>query len=132
MDKLESQQSAAEFMRLAIPLMNKYGISVLPENYAVWYQYVSGENADLTQAIDDYLQSHASIDDKVTYDFYQRFVGPDKDQSQLLALRQSLRSLVEEALEQTTAGVSAASGLNGQMADIRGIMQKTDWYFSCF
>ena len=46
---------SSEYLRLALPLMSKYKVPVTPENYAVWYEYVSGANIALTEAIGQLL-----------------------------------------------------------------------------
>ena len=43
-ENLNLHQQAAEYMRLAVPLMTKYGIAMTPQNYAVLYEYVAGSN----------------------------------------------------------------------------------------
>ena len=53
---MTDHHTVAERLRQALPLMSRHGISVTPVNYAVWYEYVSGENDDLRIAIDDLLQ----------------------------------------------------------------------------
>jgi diguanylate cyclase len=51
----EDKDKVAEYMRLALPLMTKKGVPMTPENYTVWYEYVSGKNAALSAKIDEYL-----------------------------------------------------------------------------
>lgn len=117
MQESDSQNTSAEFMRLAIPLMNQHGISVTPQNYAVWYEYVAGTNLPLKEAIDTHIIKQGSIDDTRTKELYGYFLESGKEQHDLIMLRQELRRLVEEVLVQTTKGVEAASGVAEQLAD---------------
>lgn len=41
MDYEELADKAAEYMRLALPLMKRHGVPMTPDNYAVWYEHVS-------------------------------------------------------------------------------------------
>ncbi len=107
MDK--NPQQSAEYMRLAIPLMNQYGIALTPENYTVWYEYVAGNNLLLNEEIDKQLKSINSFSDKETQDIYNRFLSPGKEQVKLAKLRQELRRLIEELLGFTTNGANAAA-----------------------
>ena len=45
----------AEKLRLALPLMTRYGIPPTPENYAVWYHYVLDDKPLLKDLIDGLL-----------------------------------------------------------------------------
>ena len=45
-DRLTTE-TAAEYLRLALPLMSKQRVSTTPRNYAVWYTYV--DRADLDE-----------------------------------------------------------------------------------
>ena len=57
---------SSEYLRLTLPLMSKYKVPVTPENYAVWYKYVSGGNLALTQVIDELIEDEQSISEEVT------------------------------------------------------------------
>ena len=113
----EDQQKSAEYMRLAVPLMNKYGITMSPENYAVWYEYVSGSNAELNEAIEKHLSQFADIDNGLTRELYKHFLSADKDKLKLVTLRNELRKLLEDVLGYTTNGVAEASVVTEQLAD---------------
>ena len=56
--------------------MSKYKVPVTPENYAVWYKYVSGGNLALTQVIDELVEDEQSISEEVTSSLYKRFFDP--------------------------------------------------------
>ena len=43
MSQKTSKDEAAEFLRLTLPMMSKYQIPVTPANYAVWFDYTSGD-----------------------------------------------------------------------------------------
>ena len=61
MDYTEYEERTAEYMRLAISMMKKHGIAQTPANYAVWYEYVSGNNANLMDALDEQLAEHGQL-----------------------------------------------------------------------
>ncbi|OUR64926.1 GGDEF domain-containing protein [Methylophaga sp. 42_25_T18] len=67
-------QKASENLRLALPLINKHKTPVNPVNYAVWYEYVSGENQQLNSAIDTRLNKNEAITDEITQYLYEKFV----------------------------------------------------------
>ncbi len=67
---------SSEYLRLTLPLMSKYKVPVTPENYAAWYEYVSGGNLALTEIIDDLIQKDKSVGEEVTSRLHKRYVDP--------------------------------------------------------
>ncbi len=108
MEYEEYKEQASEYMRLAIPIMKKYGIAMTPANYAVWYEYVAGSNIALTDAVDLHIEEHGSLNDSQSADLYQRFFEREKDQTALLEMRQDLRRVLEEVLSYVSNGVNAS------------------------
>jgi diguanylate cyclase len=108
MDYNEYQEKAAEYMRLAVPLMNKNGVAMTPANYAVWYEYVSGGNAALIDAVDVLIDGNERLTDKQSRALYERFFDREKDQAALLEMRQDLQRVLSELLNFVSTG-SAAS-----------------------
>ncbi|NOQ81142.1 MAG: diguanylate cyclase [Methylophaga sp.] len=70
----EKSEKAYENLRLALPLLNQHKAPVNPVNYAVWYEYVSGENSVLSHAVDALLKSDGSITDEATQHLYEKYV----------------------------------------------------------
>ncbi|GAB6044246.1 GGDEF domain-containing protein [Endothiovibrio diazotrophicus] len=95
-------------MRNAIPLMTRYGLSVTPRNYAVWYEYVSGENGDLREALDRYIKAEQPIDDELCDRLYLRFVS-GVDETRLATVQAEIRRLVEELRDAIVAAGGDAS-----------------------
>ena len=94
----DDTEKAGEFTRLALPLMSKFKIPTDPVNYAVWYEYVSGQNKDLKQAIDDILGQYAAVPLEMCEDLYRRFLAPT-DSTELEQIRESLRRVLAELLQ---------------------------------
>ena len=46
------KEEAEEFLHLSLPMMDKYCSPVTLNNYAVWFEYVSGVIQPLRQSID--------------------------------------------------------------------------------
>lgn len=67
-------QQASENLRRALPFVNQHKTPVNPVNYAVWYEYVSGDNAELIGAIDTRLQKGEPITAEVTQYLYEKYV----------------------------------------------------------
>ncbi|NQZ54074.1 MAG: GGDEF domain-containing protein [Piscirickettsiaceae bacterium] len=130
MEYSEYQEQAAEYMRLAIPLMRRYGIAMTPANYAVWYEYVSGNNISLTDAVEQHIDEYGQLSDKQSAELYQRFFDREKDQTELLEFRQNLRHVLEEILNYVNNGVGITKKSNKQLmqslAKLHPEMQQQD------
>jgi diguanylate cyclase len=110
------QEESAEYMRLAIPLMTKHKIAMTPQNYAVWYEYVSDANMQLSETIDIDLAGHGTFSNQRTIELYDRFLAPDKVELNLIDQRADLRRLLQEIQKFAQTGSSLASQSTDQLA----------------
>ncbi len=111
----DEAQSASENLRKALPLLNKHKTPVNPVNYAVWYEYVSGNNQDLTTAIDQRLSKNEPITTELTQKLYEKYVLMGMPE-RLEKTNSGMKIVVDNALEnlskaESTTG-SALTGLN--------------------
>ncbi|MCG8635555.1 MAG: hypothetical protein MI863_17100 [Desulfobacterales bacterium] len=56
MNYTENTPKAGEYLRLTLAHIAKHNLSANPVNYTVWYEYVSGKNLKLKQAVDFLLE----------------------------------------------------------------------------
>jgi diguanylate cyclase len=118
MEYNEYQEQAAEYMRLAIPLMRKHEIAMTPANYAVWYEYVSGTNIALKDALDEHIDEHGRLTDKESRELYERFFDREKNQTALLEMRQDLKRVLAEVFSFVSTGVVATEAISSNLVDI--------------
>ncbi|AFJ01295.1 GGDEF domain protein [Methylophaga frappieri] len=102
-------------MRLAISMMKKHSIATTPANYAVWFEYVSGNNADLMRAMDDVLAQHGSLTDQQSKQLYEQFFDREKDRSTLLQIRKELGNLLKQVLNVVYSGVNSSDNSHYQL-----------------
>ncbi len=93
MDELMSIEETAGYVRLALPLMARLGIPMTPRNYTVWYQYVSGKNKDLHEAIDSMIARKEAFFEEKNQELYQHFCATE-DESTLREIRKDLRQIM--------------------------------------
>lgn len=115
MDYTEYEERTAEYMRLAISMMKKHGIAQTPANYAVWYEYVSGNNANLMEALDGELATHGQLTEQQSRDLYERFFDREKDRNALLEMRQEMGRLLKQVLNFVYTGVNTTDKSNNQL-----------------
>ncbi|MDA8151091.1 MAG: GGDEF domain-containing protein [Nitrospiraceae bacterium] len=94
----ESKISSAEIFRLVLQRMTELGFSFTPIHYAVVYEYVSGINPGLSDALDTLVKSGILPSDKDVENLFLRYVAPEY----VLPLndhRDSLTKEIQELLE---------------------------------
>lgn len=98
----ESFEQAAEYVRLALPLMAKHAIPASPQHYTVWYEYVTGRNPVLQEAIEEALQErpHSLSPEFSAGLFEQHFRQAE------MQLAESLRNEVRERIARIHEQVS--------------------------
>lgn len=85
---------AAEYLRLTLQFMTRYGIKTHPNNLQLCYEHASGENPALRKDVDNHLTQNIPLSEAVCQELYRRhFV---QDDPTLEHLRQELRRMVLE------------------------------------
>jgi len=115
MDYSEYEERTAEYMRLAISMMKKHGIASTPANYAVWYEYVSGKNATLMDALDQEIEQNGRLTEKQSQVLYERFFDREKDHAAMLEMRQELGRLLKQVLNYVETGTSTTGKTNNHL-----------------
>jgi diguanylate cyclase len=83
----ESVEESMAYVRQVMPLMVKHSAPMNPTSFAVWYEYVSGSNPQLAEAIDTALKNKVVLNAETTELFYRRFIADlDEESANLLAL----------------------------------------------
>lgn len=73
MTKIDSLEKSSEYGKTAITLMMKFGISATPENYRVWYTYASGQNHNLTRAINIVIDNKHEFSEEICTELVEQF-----------------------------------------------------------
>ncbi|MCV2369202.1 GGDEF domain-containing protein [Roseateles oligotrophus] len=70
----DSMARSAEHLRAALPLMTKQRAALHPTSYAVWYEFVSGRNPRLNQALQIHTAGGNTLDEQQTWAMYREHV----------------------------------------------------------
>ena len=97
--KPESLEKSSEYLRLALTYMGQHSIPVTPTNYAIWYEYVSGKNPNLINAIDKRMKSLRPFSNEFNEDVYQKFIVDEQRQRSTRVLTK-IRSMLSEISKQ--------------------------------
>ena len=69
----ENYEFAADTATNAIALMKKLGIPWNPRNFMIWYEYVSGRNAELERAVGDVASGEETFTQHRSDEIYAQF-----------------------------------------------------------
>ncbi len=105
MEYTESAEQAAEYVRLALPMMAQHNVAPNPMNFAVWYEYVSGRIPELRKFVDEILGNGANLSADTQRELYRRFLAEANE-----ALVEEMRNAVRRLIAQVAAQVLESSG----------------------
>lgn len=92
----DSVAKSAEYLRLALPLMTKQRSALHPHSYAVWYEFVSGRNPRLAEALAEQTRDGLGLTEAQTATLYQHHVAkPGLDPEEAKRVSDSLSRVLE-------------------------------------
>lgn len=112
----DSKEYSAELLRLVLPQMSAQEAAFNPLSYAVWYEYVSGINPDLTKAVDVIIDDSKVLGDADVQTVYQRFIA-DRDDSMTEKLQAELRRVMDEMMQQAQSTAKQAEKYGNELAE---------------
>lgn len=101
MSNQETREEINGYLRLALPLMAKHNIPVTPKNYAIWFKYVSGSDAALTETIDELISQDKKFQGAINDDLYWKFCA-EKDEHELKKLREDIQQVILAILNEVS------------------------------
>ncbi|MFT7372870.1 MAG: diguanylate cyclase [Oleiphilaceae bacterium] len=102
MSNTDDISKAIALLKQTLPEMNKRNIPTTPENYAIWYEYVSGKNTKLVDAIHLLDKQHASFSDNVLSELYITHIA-NAHQAAVNQLSGSVKKIINDFLIKITA-----------------------------
>jgi diguanylate cyclase len=127
--------TAAEYLRLALPLMARHAVPATPNNYAVWYAYVCGENPALRAEIDRLVAEDSVFDAELCARLHRQYLG-GQDIHNIEKVRSNLNqilydvgnSLIEvgndaHAFEGTLDGFVTEVAESGDLTEVRELLE---------
>ncbi|WP_042013582.1 GGDEF domain-containing protein [Aeromonas fluvialis] len=94
MSKDTFAQSAA-YLKQAVPLMIKYQIPTTPDNYHLWYNYVSASMPELNQAIEQAIKQQGTCSLTTCERLYHQYLAAQGEQ-QMEAMKLNLAAMASE------------------------------------
>jgi diguanylate cyclase len=101
MNNISLLEQTRQYIRIVLPLMSQHNIPITPQNYTVWYKYVSSGEKELTKAIDTMIREGSPFTDEANEDLYQQFCVV-KDDGEMRKIREDLKQVLLTILHEVT------------------------------
>lgn len=81
-----------ELARHALDLLTRQKVPATPQNYEVFYTYVSGQNAELTTLLNSYLRDRKELSEQMMTSLHARFFPKQQMDSEVLEVGDQLQT----------------------------------------
>ncbi len=88
---------AIVLLKRTLPEMSKRRVPVTPENYTVWYEYITGNNPQLAKAINSHIAANLTFTDEFNAFLYKNYIESAKS-IEIEKIQLEVRKLIEELL----------------------------------
>jgi len=98
---------ASRYVKLAIPLMIKNGVTPNPCNFALWYVYVANRDLELKSSVNQILEDKKEFSQEVSRDLFRKYIIKNEVNLQE-NLQESLKTILYELVnnvEKTQNGI---------------------------
>lgn len=91
----KKRDESGEILRLAIQKMAGHPAAFTPFNYAVWYEYLTGINPPLSEAVNRVFEEGKKLDDDLIENLYAKYVSEFNMDAQL-KMQKNLKQLLSK------------------------------------
>lgn len=88
---------SVQVLKRVLPLMSEQRVPTIPQNYAVWFDYVMKRNDDLTAEIEQRIQNGANFDPSSCRTIYEKYFISEL-QTEVDGIQGAVREAVESVL----------------------------------
>lgn len=88
---------AVDLLKKTLPEMNKRNIATTPNNYAIWYEFVVGDNPELSKAIQELDAKKTSYTTETLQSLYEKYIS-DAHEAAVNKLSNSVKEIIHNFL----------------------------------
>jgi diguanylate cyclase len=133
----EHEQSLA-YAELALQQIRALRLPAFPRNFEIWYQYATGNNAELNRTINETLARKGSLDDADIDTVYRTYLSPSRMTDRIDAVGGRVLDEINQVLDMMDAAADSTTTYSESLADagkelrvgsddvvsLRGILQR--------
>ena len=91
---------SVKILKRVLPLMSEQRIPTIPQNYAVWYDYVTNGNQELHEAVENVLKTQAEFTPTICRSIYEQFFVDEARNAAVGGLQDAMRDALNSALKE--------------------------------
>lgn len=119
--KPATPEIAKQWSLQALAHMEKHTIAPTPQNYAIWYQFVSAQNAEMNKEIEKILQQKLPLEGNTSTYLYNKYIAADVRQQKVDDTAGEAGRVLSQVLKIVGEFKGETQSYN---ADIDGYLQK--------
>ncbi len=109
-------EESSEYLRLTLKYLGQYQLPCDPANYRLWYEYVSGHNKPLSQAINNFVNNEQPITPEICKSLYKRYIV-DSNKALLDKVRSRTQNILSEIIRHVVETGGDISRYNDKLDD---------------
>ncbi len=113
-----SLEKASKFAAQAFEKIQAEKLSPIPENFELWYVYYSGENPEITRAIDILVAAQQEINNERCQELHQRFLSDSTENERVKQAGDRVQSTIKEVNSIVSNVKDATSKYNSTLSDV--------------
>lgn len=88
---------AVDLLKKTLPEMNKRNIATTPNNYAIWYEFIIGDNPELNAAIEELDSKKTTYTTEILQSLYEKYIA-DAHEAAVNNLSNSVKEIIHNFL----------------------------------
>ncbi|WP_169569246.1 diguanylate cyclase [Sneathiella limimaris] len=100
MSKDDSFEKASLNAQKTMALLQDRKIKSIPQNFTIWYEYLSGDNPAIIKLVNRLLSEHGKFSESVSKQIYNEFFSHDRESKEIretnLLVQQSMEAVLRE------------------------------------
>jgi diguanylate cyclase len=89
------ETDVTELARRGLQQMSRLTIPITPDNYRLWYNYVSRSMADLVAEVDELLSSRKPFNPDLCETLYQKYFGADRETKMVRLVQKETKEMLQ-------------------------------------
>jgi diguanylate cyclase len=92
----EAMGDVAEFAKRTLLKMSEVSVPLTPDNYRLWYAYVSGSNEQLVGEINEIIKNGKHFTDEVSTSLYEKHFGEDAESNSIERIQNEAKRMIKD------------------------------------
>ena len=109
-------EESVNTLKQVLPLMSKSRVPTIPQNYAVWYDFATHRNDELSKEIDEHLQGGGVFSPAICQGIYEKYFL-DEIHAEVDGMQDAVRNAVTTVLDEI-------GNLGGDISHFSGVLDE--------